>query len=66
MSDKLIVVLIGDNDAGATLAARVDVDGELVLGLGLAGTGTGGFCDGTVDFTTDLADAIVRGCVSEC
>lgn len=64
MSDELIVILVGDDNAGATLAARIDVDGELVFGLRLAGTRTGGFCDGAVDFTTDLADAVVRGCVS--
>jgi hypothetical protein len=58
VSNQLVVVLVGDDNAGATLAARVDVDGELVLGLRLAGSRTGGFCDGTVDLTTDLADAV--------
>jgi hypothetical protein len=58
VSNELVVVLVGDDDAGATLAARVDVDGELILGLRLAGTRTGGFCDSTVDLTTNLADAV--------
>jgi hypothetical protein len=58
---ELVVVLVGDDDAGATLAAGVDVDGELVLGLRLAGARAGGLCDGTVDLTTDLADAVARG-----
>jgi hypothetical protein len=65
VGNELVVVLVGDDDAGATLAARVDVDGELVLGLRLACSGTGGFCDGTVDLTTDFADAVAGVCVSE-
>jgi hypothetical protein len=65
VGDKLVVVLVGDNDASASLAARIDVDGELVLGLGLTGSGTCGFCDGAVDLTADFADAVGRGCVNE-
>lgn len=61
MGDELVVVLVGDNDAGAALAAGVDVDSELVLGLGLTGARTGGLCDGTVDLTTNLANAVARG-----
>lgn len=61
MSDELVVGLVGDDDAGAPLAARIDVDGELVFGLGLAGARAGGFCYGAVDFTTDLADAVRGG-----
>ena len=61
MGNELVVVLVGDDDAGATLAAGVNVDGELVLGLRLTGARTGGFCDGAVDLTTDLADAVARG-----
>ena len=57
---------IGDDDAGATLAAGVDVDGELVLRLGLTGARTGGLCDGAVDLTTDLADAVARGVSGGC
>lgn len=60
--DELVVVLVGDDDAGAPLAAGVDVDGELVLGLGLAGAGAGGFGDGAVDLTTDFADTVAGGC----
>ena len=56
--DELVVVLVGDDDAGAPLAAGVDVDGELVLGLGLAGAGAGGFGDGAVDLTADFADTV--------
>jgi hypothetical protein len=59
--DELVVVLVGDDDAGATLAAGVDVDGELVFGLGLAGAGAGGFGDGAVDLTADFADAVGGG-----
>jgi len=59
--NELVVGLIGDDDAGASLAAGIDVDGELVLGLGLAGARTGRFGDGTVDFTADLADAVAGG-----
>lgn len=58
MRDELVVRLVGDNDAGAAFAARVDVDGELVLGLRLAGARAGGFCDGAVDLTADFADAV--------
>jgi hypothetical protein len=59
--DELVVVLVGDDDAGAPLAAGVDVDGELILGLGLAGARTGGFGDGAVDLTADLADTVAGG-----
>jgi hypothetical protein len=59
--DELVVVLVGDDDAGAPLAAGVDVDGELVLGLGLAGARAGGFGDGAVDLTADLADTVAGG-----
>jgi hypothetical protein len=58
VSNELVVILVGDDDAGATLAARVNVDGKLVLGLRLAGSRTGGFCDGTRELTTNLADAV--------
>jgi len=58
---ELVVVLVGDDDAGTPLAAGVDVDGELVLGLGLAGARTGGFGDGAVDLLADLADTVARG-----
>jgi hypothetical protein len=61
VGDELVVVLVGDDDAGATLAAGVDVDGELVLGLGLAGAWTGGFGDGAVDLTADFADTVAGG-----
>lgn len=33
VGNELVVVLVGDDDAGATLAAGIDVDGELILGL---------------------------------
>ena len=33
MGNELVVVLVGDDDAGATLAAGINVDGELILGL---------------------------------
>lgn len=66
MCDELVVVLVGDDDAGATLAAGVDVDGELVLGLRLTGARAGGLCDGAVDLTTDLADAVARGVSGVC
>jgi len=55
---ELVVGLVGDDDAGASLAAGVDVDGELVLGLGLARAWTGRFGDGAVDLTADFADAV--------
>lgn len=61
VSDELVVGLVGDDDAGASLAASIDVDGELVFGLRLAGARASGFCDGAVDFTTDLADAVRGG-----
>lgn len=66
MGHELVVVLVGDDDAGAALATGVDVDGELVLGLRLTGARAGGLCDGAVDLTTDLADAVARGVSGGC
>jgi len=66
VGNELVIVLVGDDDAGTTLAASVNVDGELVLGLRLTGARTGGFCDGAVDLTTDLADAVARGVSGGC
>lgn len=62
--DELVVVVIGDDDAGAALAARVDVDGELVLGPGLARARASGFGDLTVDLAADFADTVTRQSVS--
>lgn len=64
MRDELVIVLVGDDDAGASLAARIHVDGELVFGLRLTGSGTGGLGDAAIDFAADLADAVVGRGVS--